>query len=96
MSARFFTIHKYTLQIGVRNSVMIPRDGEVLTAQLQNGHLVLWIKFCSSEPMVDRYFIVAPTGNGCIQEGVDETLGYISTVQSGGFVWHVFEVLMRK
>lgn len=92
---RFFTIHKYTLQIGVRNLIKIPTQGKVLGAQIQRGVLVIWVKFFVDDKESIRSFLVLPTGAECAEEA-NEVLVHIETVQYGEYVWHVFESVPQK
>jgi hypothetical protein len=70
-------------------TIRMPFDAKILTAQFQREILCVWA-MCDpkQEKYEDRYFRVIGTGFD-----IDDTapLKYISTVQNGMFVWHVFE-----
>ena len=71
----------------------MPFNAEVLAVQLQRGDLILWAKGCSADQVqLPRVFCVYGTGHPMFD--VDQA--YIGTVQDGGLVWHVFEVLPRS
>lgn len=86
------TIYKYSLK-GHTTKLQIPPTAEVLSAQLQHStnQICLWVKL-DTEAIVKkgREFIVIGTGND-ISPVVK--LKYIETVQSGLYVWHIFEIL---
>lgn len=82
------TVHKYTLDGTGHNKLMIPAGGEVLTAQMQDGRIRLWVKVNDKQIPVPRHFYVEGTG----WQIEDIPLEYIATVQQLEFVWHVFEL----
>lgn len=85
-------IHKYTLSIIDYQTIDVPPDYEVLTAQIQNGDIQLWILVDPTTPDYTRLKIgIFGTGNP-IYEPVKK---YISTVQldDGKLVFHVFELV---
>jgi hypothetical protein len=91
-----FTIHKYTLNVGM-SVVPLPLSSFILTAQEQNGSIVMWVRVPSgikSQAMVNRRFYTAMTGEQ-IKDTTEDSYGYIATIQmkwSDGMVYHVFEV----
>lgn len=80
-------IYKYPLGIGEKKSVLMPQDATVLTVQIQAGGPTLWALVDPNAKLVKRVFHVI--GTGWPKEFLSER--YIGTVQSDGFVWHVFE-----
>lgn len=87
-------VWKYELR-EERTRVEMPPGARVLTAQLQNGRVVLWSSVTWEHGTVPservrRTFVIRPTGHGYSTE--PET--YVATVQAidGALVWHVFEV----
>ena len=82
-------IYKYELSLGL-TSLRFPLDAEVLSAQMQDGKLCIWVK--QPEPVIatrvlqQRTFLVVGTGRSL--KGI---FTHIDTVQDGSFVWHVFE-----
>jgi len=91
------TIWKYELKLG-ENKIKVPTNFSVLTAQEQDGKIILWGEVDSKDEMGERAFLVVFTGNE-IDEGL--ALEYISTIQIQNelegvkvrLVYHVFEVL---
>jgi len=82
------TIYKYTLVLGSTNLKM-PIGAKILTAQKQDGQLRLWalIDTETEQPMETRHFMVYGTG-----DVLPKNPGtYLSTLQDGSYVWHVFE-----
>jgi len=84
-------VYKYPLQwlIGAVQKLPIPSEADVLTAQIQGGALVIWASTPVNYKATGRAFKILGTGNGEVYSN-DR---YISTVQEGAFVWHVFEVI---
>lgn len=83
-------IHKYELEVGI-NTFDLPSINKVLTAQMQNDKIVLWVLLDEKEKgSKPKDFIVVPTG----QRMPSELMGsyvYISTVQNSvGLVYHIF------
>lgn len=80
-------IWKYALQITKRQSLTLPRGAEVLSAQNQNGVIMLWALVEPDNVKELRHFLIF--GTGSLAEGFSI---YVSTVQlPNGEVWHVFE-----
>lgn len=82
------TIHKFPLQLTDLQQVAMPEGARVLTAQVQSSLICLWASVDPAAKQVNRCFVIAGTG-----EPIDGSEQYIGTVQQGGYVWHVFEVV---
>lgn len=92
------TIHKYEINPDwiEGHKISMPKDSEVLTAQMQDNKVVLWVVVDDDRPKKERTFICIMTG-----QNLDNVLNhhyhtgraweYISTVQRNGIVVHVFE-----
>lgn len=85
------TIWKWALFPGA-NVIKMPRDSDILTAQVQYGDVVIWAKVALNgheNITVDRKFLVVGTGHALPSHGFK----YIATAQmlGGELVWHVFE-----
>jgi len=81
-------IFKYPLTLDQWSKVAIPMGGEVLSCQEQNGAPYLWVLVNESAPVQVRKFHIYGTGHNIDN---DIPMVFISTVQVGPFVWHVFE-----
>ena len=85
-------IYKYPLTLG-RTELALPSSATVLSAQIQDSQIYLWVRLDPEAPAVARIFETFPTGNDAPE---DPRAVYISTVQAvgawGSLVWHVFEV----
>lgn len=81
-------IWKYPIGLG-ETEWAIPRGAQVLTAQLQMppGVLSVWALVDTQAEKETRLFKVYGTGH----DVTDKNLSYISTIQIGALVWHVFE-----
>lgn len=90
------TIHKYTLAVDVlQPQVVMMREGDqILDAQWQHneGCICVWAIVDPDMPMVPHSFFISGTGQK-LPEGFDsyqKGSSYISTIQDGPWVWHVF------
>ena len=86
-------IWKYTLQDTWKQTIAMPLGAKILTAQMQEGKIVLWVLFdhdwrVSPEPLKkDRTFYMYVT-----EEPTDlDYQHYIATLQMGHLVVHLFE-----
>ena len=84
-------IWKYRLKLG-ENFVELPRDHKFLDAQLQDGRLTLWALVNPNSEFIDRDVLVIGTGIEMAEESFSFwARSYFATVQSGPFVWHIFD-----
>ena len=81
-------IYKYELS---KPTVRMPQGAEVLTVQIQAGHLCAWALVDDAAPLVDRVFEIIGTGHAIANDGEEYPGEYLGTVQDGPFVWHIFE-----
>lgn len=68
--------------------MMLPKGAKILTAQVQNGTIVLWSEVDLDRETEPRPIEIVGTGTVVPKKSV-----YISTVQDGPFVWHLYELL---
>jgi hypothetical protein len=90
------TIYKYPISKIGYTTIQMPLGAEILSMQLQGNHPHIWALVNSSNPKVDRQFIVYDTGT-VIQTDVHGDVTFIGTFQiydEDGFrgVGHVFEI----
>lgn len=81
-------IHKFILSETTIN-IDLPQGSEILTAQLQDSNIVLWVKITNEHFIETRTISIFLTG----AEYPDKDMIYINTVQRNLFVYHVFEIL---
>jgi hypothetical protein len=84
-------IHKYDLPDRLE-SIMMPRDAEILCVQTQNGYPVIWAIVDPENHTEERFFEIVGTGETLYTDmGVERK--YIGTFQlhNGSYVGHVFE-----
>lgn len=81
-------IWKWPLVVTDRQELLVPAGARLLAVQAQYGELCLWAECDTSQPKETRTIHVYGTGNPI----PDDPGTYISTVQLGTFVWHVYEV----
>ncbi len=87
-------IFKYELAIKDNQVIKMPEGAKVLTAQEQlNYSLFVWALVNPDAPQEDRTFEVIGIGNDIEP---NRNRSFISTVQMGGYVWHVFEILKNS
>jgi hypothetical protein len=82
-------IFKYPLQVGL-NELAMPSNCIPLSAQMQNGFLVMWAECGVDEPLISFEVLVIGTGQPFDREMHGKDFSYLSTVQNDGFVWHVY------
>jgi len=87
-------IYKYPLEVQEKQSVELPANSKILSAQFQGGDLYLWALVNKDPGASVQEHIVEIYGTG---QDITYDLGvrrnHIATVQSQGFVWHIFEYL---
>lgn len=88
-------IRKFPLMIMHSQSVSMPKNARILSAQMQYGVPCIWAILDPSELMEKRTFLVRGTGNPI----TDQVGEFIATVQQVGedwrdpaFAWHIFEL----
>lgn len=83
-------IYKYVLWPEPTNNILIPRDGKIISIQIQNDKPVMWVLVDPIKPEIKRTFEIIPTGLKFDYDCKE----YIGTFQvdGGSLVFHVFEV----
>jgi len=73
-----------------RFDILVPMGATFLTAQIQNGKVVMWAEVEDERPMEVRHFLFIETGAPLFREGI---LRFIATLQldGGKYVVHLFE-----
>jgi len=86
------TIWKFQLGMTDNQIVKMPKDAEILCAQVQNGNPHLWALVESENQEEERFIEIYGTGHKV--NGLGERK-YISTFQleGGSLIFHVFEYL---
>ena len=96
-------IYKLTLPIVDRQTVKLPYNARILSAQLQYDQLRVWYQFdletaaeIRNTQLTEVQFLIIGTGNACTieQESQLAESVFLGTVQQTPFVWHVFYKLM--
>jgi len=86
------TIYKYPLELTATQTIKMHVGANVLTAQLQNGIITLWVDCQPENKKEDRTFWIFGTGTGIPVRYLD----YISTIQLHDYVWHIYEELPEE
>ena len=83
------TIHKFIIEVSGKQSIKIPRNAVILSAQVQHEDICLWVELDHEDPVSGRDIYMVGTGHG-IDPSVD--LHFIDTVQlmGGDLVFHVY------
>jgi hypothetical protein len=81
-------IYKYPIALKECQTVDLTKGARVLTAQLQNGEIVMWAEVDPDEPM--RVWLVYTVGTGTSFIADEHPGEYVATVQRGEFVWHLY------
>ena len=86
------TIWKYKLTNSSRQTLFLPKGAKILTVQVQNIEVVLWVLVNPDNETEERIIIMFGTGNP-IDTIFNEKIAYIGTFQinNGNLVYHVFE-----
>lgn len=80
------TIWGFSLELTDRQIIMIPKGARMLCAQFQRS-VCVWAEVNSSAPPETVEFLIVGTG----KDGPDfREHTYLSTVQMGSLVWHVY------
>jgi hypothetical protein len=82
------TIWKYTLPFQNEVILQVPKQGNILTVQMQGDELVMWVVVDPKREPEERTILIRGTGHH-----IKDTVcpHYIGTVQVSGLVWHVFD-----
>lgn len=81
-------IHKQALT-GMECALAMPASAVILAVQYQGDVPCIWYECDDESELVPRRFSVYGTGWPLPDSGIT----YIATIQSGPFVWHVWEVV---
>ena len=83
------TIYKFVIEVSGKQSIKIPKNAVILSAQIQHETLCLWVELDDREPVSDRDIYVFGTGHG-IDPSLD--IHFIDTVQlmGGDLIFHVY------
>lgn len=83
-------VYKYPLSGRSFDTVRMPYKAKVLTAMFQGGTLCLWAEV-DGDALANTETFVLVVGTGMEFPDVDmDDYRYVSTVQEGPFVWHVY------
>lgn len=85
-------IHKYPLQLTELQTIKLPKGAKIVSVQEQRGVICVWALYSPPCEMENRTFQIAGTGQPFEFKGPPANAW---TVQQGGYVWHVFEVVPR-
>lgn len=84
------TIYKYTLHTYSYQKISIYRHFKPLSVQYQNEDLCLWAEVNTDHPIGLYEVRLIGTGQELNFDTITDDWKYISTVQDGMFVWHVY------
>ncbi|TFH10743.1 MAG: hypothetical protein E4H07_04955 [Nitrosomonadales bacterium] len=83
------TILKFPLEFTEEQTILVPKDATFLSVQMQKDKLCLWAECVVNSDLEKR--TVEILGTSHIFEFAARK--YISTVQDGIFVWHIYELI---
>lgn len=81
-------IWKHHLKLTDHQTISMPSDSRPLSVQIQGENICVWMLTDTDAPEHQREFRIVGTGREVPASAF--LPDYIGTVQSGGFVWHVF------
>jgi len=82
-------IYKQVLELTQLQEFELPEYTEILTVQFQGNQLCMWYKF--NDTVIQRKVLYEIQIVGTGQSFEQNEFNYITTVQQGPFVWHIFE-----
>lgn len=80
-------IYKYAVTVTRKQQIIMPRGARILSAQCQGDNIQLWAVVDPHETYVNRSINVLGTGH----EFFGNPGEFIATVQTGPYVWHLFD-----
>jgi len=83
-------IYKYPLRVVNKQHFDMYADSEIIGVQVQDNDIVMWAVVDTDRKMIEVAIRMYGTGEEFADE-IDD-LSFISTVQLGSFVWHLFMV----
>jgi len=86
-------IYKYELQIIDFSTILMPIGAAILSCQTQKGAVFIWAMVDPSASLEGRTFEIIGTGNPISKLLEGRRRMFVATVQEGGYVWHVFEIV---
>lgn len=80
-------IYKYSVTVTRKQHVIMPLGAKILSAQVQHGAIQLWAQVTPG--VQDKKRTINMFGTGHEIEGNPGE--FIATVQTGPYVWHLFD-----
>lgn len=82
-------VWKFPINIESMQTVLMPAGAAILCAQMQGTVATLWALVTPNGSPTRRLIEIFGTGHAMDEAERD----YIGTIQTGAFVWHIFERL---
>lgn len=87
-------IYRYLLAMQEFQEVELPANSKILSVQFQGESLYLWAMVNKKPGEAVQKHVIEIYGTGQdIECGMGVRRNHLATLQSQGFVWHVFEYL---
>lgn len=80
-------------KFNLSSTVEMPIGAQILSVQFQNNALTIWAICNINAGKENRFFETLGTGWKAVSLTEGEKKVHLSTVQDGGFVWHIFEIV---
>jgi len=84
-----YRIYKYPVKVTATQTIEVPAESELLDMQFQNGELQMWVKI-PTQPSLENPWRISLAIVGTGHEVPQDAIRHITTVQSQGYVWHIF------
>ena len=81
------TIYKYPLNMLDEQTIIIPENHKILCVHMQGQTPCMWAMVDPNKTNISLKILVYGTGTPIVDP---EMLSYISSIQIGFFVWHIF------
>lgn len=88
-------IFKYPFECSPYQDITMPEGGHILSLQTQRNTPCLWAMIDPEKPLVSRRLLTFGTGHEVVAPEDSVRLDFLGTyqVESGQFIFHVFEVI---
>lgn len=93
MNERQVWKYPYDFTVGEAFAVFMPSGAQILHADMQGNIPTIWALVDPEAIKEPRSFRICGTGHPLPS---NRPLLHVGTMQSGAFVWHIFEILEEK
>lgn len=87
------TIYKYPVDPDSNMPILLPMGAYILSAGIQNGEFMIWVRVDPSEKVHDEHFVrIYGTGHTLSKKHTSRSIPrFLNTIHDRGLVFHAFE-----